>query len=100
MHGVPNLLDRYRSQPPLIREAWLFLALLLVGLCMVPVAVYYTGHEMLGPYAEGGLLQFWRDYFTGLARGGLPWWLLALGPYAFVMSCRGARIAWRRSARV
>ncbi|MGE0582431.1 MAG: hypothetical protein AB7P31_09935 [Steroidobacteraceae bacterium] len=97
---MPRFLDTYRARPPIVREALLLLVALLIGLVMLPVAIYYTGHEVLGPYLRGGLLRFWGDYFAGLAHGGLPWWLLALGPYALVMSCRGARLAWRLSARM
>ncbi|MCW5570984.1 MAG: hypothetical protein KIT78_07790 [Steroidobacteraceae bacterium] len=97
---MSDLLARYRSQSTLARESWLLLVLLSVGVIVLPVAVYVSGHELLGPYARGGFFRFWGDFFLGLARGGLPWWLLAIGPYALVMSCRVARFAWRRSARV
>ena len=82
------------------RAAPLLLLALLVGLIVLPIAVYYTGHEVLGPYADGGLLRFWGDFFVGLGHGGLPWWFLALGPYVLVMFCRVARFAWRRSSEV
>lgn len=97
---MTRLLETYRSKPPMAREALLLLLALLVGLIVLPIAVYYTGHEVLGPYADGGLLRFWGDFFVGLGHGGLPWWFLALGPYVLVMFCRVARFAWRRSSEV
>ena len=95
-----RLLEAYRSRPLLAREALLLLGAILIGLIVLPIAVYCTGHEVLGPYARGGLLHFWGDFFLGLAHGELPWWLLALGPYALVMFCRAAALAWRRTTRV
>jgi|JRYI01.1.fsa_nt_gb hypothetical protein len=97
MARLPEIL---RSRPWPQREALVLFAALIVGLILLPPAVYYTGHEMLGPYARGGLPQFWGDYLAGLVHGSLPGWLLALGPYACVMFGRGARLAWRLGARV
>ncbi|HNR23163.1 MAG TPA: hypothetical protein PKL49_09075 [Steroidobacteraceae bacterium] len=89
----------YRARSPLAREALLALIALIVGVTLLPLAVYYTGVEILGPYSEGGLWRFWGDFFKGLARGGLSWWLIALGPYALLLFARGARGALRWTAR-
>lgn len=95
-----SLLAPFRSPSLLVREGALLVAALLLGITLIPVAVYFTGHEVLGDYAGGGLFRFWGDFFLALYRGQLPWWLLALGPYALVMFTRATRAAFRRSARV
>lgn len=97
---MTSWLETWRAQSRLAREGWLLLTMLGLGLLALPPAVYFTGLEVLGPYQNGGLFRFWGDFFLGLTRGDLPWWLLALGPYAFVLFIRAARLGWRLSARV
>lgn len=92
-------IDAYRAQPPLVREALVALIALVVGITLMPLGVYYTGVETLGSYSEGGLWRFWGDFFKGLARGGLSWWTLALGPYVLLLFVRAARAAFRLTAR-
>jgi len=96
---MANPIAAYRARPPLVREALIALIALIVGITLLPLAVYYTGVEILGPYSEGGLWRFWGDFFKGLARGGLSWWLIALGPYALLLFARATRTAFRLTAR-
>jgi hypothetical protein len=96
---MANPIATYRAQSPVVREALIALIALIVGVTLLPVAVYYTGVETLGPYTGGGLWRFWGDFFKGLAQGGLSWWLIALGPYALLLFARGARAAFRLTAR-
>ncbi|MBV6417264.1 MAG: hypothetical protein CMLOHMNK_01910 [Steroidobacteraceae bacterium] len=95
-----SLLAAFRSPSLPVRECALLAAALLVGITIVPIAVYFSGHEVFGAYTGGGLFRFWGDFFVALFRGNLPWWILALGPYALLMFIRATRVAWRQSARV
>lgn len=95
---MSSFIEQYRARSPLAREAVLAGVAIFIGVSVLPLAVYFTGMKVLGPYAGGGLFRFWGDFFVGLAHGGVPWWLLALGPYALVLAGRGFRLAWRRSA--
>ena len=59
--------------------AWL-LAAVLAGVVGLPIAVYFTGASVLGPYANGGLGQFMVDFLADLLRLRGPAVALALGP--------------------
>ena len=67
--------------------AWLAAALLFAA-AVLPFLVYYTGTQTLGPYANGGPLQFVGDFYVSLAQMQSAAWTLLLGPVALV-------IVWR-----
>lgn len=93
---MPQPLVALRSSSPLTRELLWLLACLIVGVTLLPIAVYYTGVRVLGPYTGGGLWSFWGDFFRGLGHGGGPWWLIVAGPYALLLFVRAVRAGWRR----
>lgn len=92
---MPEQTDPAPARSPLAREAILFGICLFAGLVLMPLGVYFVGKAVLEAYAGGGFFRFWADWFRGLASGGLAWWLCTLGPYAFVLFIRGARLALR-----
>lgn len=78
-------------------SAWL-LAALLFAAAALPLLVYYTGLYTLGPYAHGGPLQFFRDYYADLARLRPAPWVLLLGPVTLVLLWRViVAYAWPRA---
>ncbi len=72
-------------------ETSAFLLCLLAGITLVPALVWGVGSRTLGPYTNGGLLEFWRDDLLALMHGTIPHWIVALGPYAALWAWRGAR---------
>jgi hypothetical protein len=68
-------------------SAWL-LAALLFAAAALPLLVYFTGLQTFGPYAHGGPLDFFRDYYADLARLRPAAWLLLLGPVIMVLLWR------------
>jgi len=69
---------------------------LVLGLLIMPLLIWLVGSTQLGPYANGGLGSLLADYYVALAKGSLPHWLVALGPYAAVWLLRGLRFWFRR----
>jgi hypothetical protein len=67
-----------------------------LGVVVLPPAVWIVGSWKLGPYANGGLLALWRDFFVALFHGSVPYWLVALGPYVGLWLLRAARFAVHR----
>lgn len=73
------------------REMALFGGALALGLVVVPLLIWIVGHRTLGPYTRGddphgmGPLALYGDYFTGLARGWLGYWVVALGPAVLLL---------------
>lgn len=74
------------------RELVFALVLLVLGVLVLPAAVFGTGQVLFGAYEAGGLGAFYADLFAALARGGLAAWLLVLSPLGVVVL---ARLAWR-----
>jgi hypothetical protein len=80
--------------PPRVRrELILFGALLLFGLVGVPLLIWLAGNRWLGPYTHeqnphGGPLALLQDFFVGLLHGSAVFWVVALGPAAFILLVR------------
>lgn len=75
-------------------------AALLFAATVLPVLVYYTGTQTLGPYSKGGPLQFVGDFYVSLAHLRGAAWTLLLGPAALVAFWRMLVVfAWPREAQ-
>lgn len=72
-------------------------ALLLFGVLLLPVAVYWVGQQIIGEYTpEGGLLALIGAIWSDLATGNPLAWILVLSPYVFVLLLRLTWLAARR----
>lgn len=77
--------------------AWLAAALVFSATAL-PLLVYCTGLQTLGPYARGGPLQFFLDYYADLGRLRPGAWTLLLGPVGLVLLWRVlVEYAWPRA---
>jgi hypothetical protein len=54
------------------------------AVAILPALVFYTGTRLLGPYAGGGLRDFYGDFLRDLAGLELSAWVLLFGPVALV----------------
>jgi hypothetical protein len=86
---------RYRRSRGLTRELVTLGLCLFLGLALMPLLIWIVGKAELGPYANGGLGALLGDYYLGLAKGSLAYWLVALGPYAALWLLRGLRCWFR-----
>ena len=76
--------------------AWVAVALLFAA-AVLPFLVYYTGTQTLGPYANGGPMQFVGDFYGSLAQLQGAAWTLLLGPVSLVVFWRVlVAFAWPR----
>lgn len=73
------------------RELVIFGGALAFGLIALPLLIWLAGHTLLGPYAHGGIFRFVGDFFVALGRGNPLFWIIALGPVAFLAL---ARLLW------
>jgi hypothetical protein len=78
------------------RELIIFGGALLFGLIGVPLATWFVGNRILGPYTHGtnthaGPMALLGDVFVGLAHGELSCWVVALGPALIILF---VRVAW------
>jgi hypothetical protein len=76
-------------------------AALLFAAAVLPFLVYYTGTQTLGPYSNGGPLQFVSDFYASLAHFRGAAWTLLLGPAALVIFWRVlVAFAWPRKSQI
>lgn len=78
------------------RELIIFGSALFIGLVIVPLAIWFVGNRILGPYVHGsnpnaGPLALVGDFFAGLSQGTLSCWIVALGPAVIILF---TRVAW------
>ncbi len=95
-----DLLDRARrsftERSRLTRDLFVFGCALIVGIVGVPLAIWFVGNRMLGPYTHGtnthaGPMALLGDFFAGLAHGEMSFWIVAIGPALIILF---VRIAW------
>jgi hypothetical protein len=94
MNPISRLWRRYRRLDGVTRELATFALCLLLGVLVIPAAIYLVGLKLLGSYSNGGYFAFVRDISVALGSFSWPFWLLALGPYLGVWLLR----IWRRYA--
>ena len=93
---MPAADDRFRRL--LIRESAGGLALLLFGLLLLPVAVYFIGGRVFGSYEGDGFGGFFGGVMGRLAAGNGWAWFLVLSPLLLVVTIRVLAWGWRALA--
>ena len=78
------------------KELALLLGLLLFGLILLPIAVFFVGNLVFGDYGASGFSGFFNA-LSGKIRGG-EWdaWFLILSPYLAWQTVRLTAFLWRR----
>jgi hypothetical protein len=99
----PTLLDllararhSFTDRSRISREAIVLGAALMIGLVGVPLAIWFVGNRILGPYIHGtnthaGPMALLGDFYAGLGNGFVSYWVVALGPAVIILF---VRIAW------
>lgn len=86
---------RYR----IVSELALLSVLVLIGVALVPVAVYLVGEAFFGDYGGGDFAAFYRDLHAQFRAGNAAVWLLLLSPYVLWQLARATAWGARRTAR-
>jgi hypothetical protein len=73
----------------------IFASALLLGLVVVPLLIWVVGNRILGPYSHGnnlhaGPMALLGDFYEGLSKGWLSYWVVALGPLVIIVVARAA----------
>jgi len=68
---------------------------ILLGFVVVPLLIWVVGNRILGPYTHGsnlhaGPMALLGDYYEGLSKGWLSYWIVALGPLVIIVVARAA----------
>jgi hypothetical protein len=77
------------------RELIIFGAALIIGLVVVPLAIWSVGNRILGPYTHGsnthaGPMALLGDFYFGLSQGWTTFWIVAVGPAVIILFVRVA----------
>jgi hypothetical protein len=94
------LQDRPASARKIItREAGLLLGLFLLGLVVLPIAVYSVGQAIFGDYGGGSYGHFYSQ-LSGRIRAADPAaWFLVMSPYLALQTLRLIALGWRTAGR-
>jgi len=81
--STPNVTAPARKTDPIAawREARLLLILLLIGLLVLPGAIYLVGQMVFGAYDGKGFTDFFVRNLRGFFSGNPVIWFLSLSPY-------------------
>ena len=79
----------------MVREILLFLVLAILGLVVLPIAIFYVGGLVFGEYGGDGFGHFLESIVLRLAAGDRFAWLLILSPYVVLQLFRIMALAWR-----
>ena len=88
--------DWYFALPRLQFEAMTCGVAVLVGLLLMPALIYLAGLVVLKPYAHGGVFSLYYDWFAGLFGGHSSFWIVVIGPLAFLTIFRLCRWLLRK----
>ncbi|MGI9220767.1 MAG: hypothetical protein ACR2QS_07005 [Woeseiaceae bacterium] len=77
------------------RELALFLGLLLFGLVLLPIGVFFVGDQVFGDYGPAGFTGFFNTLSGKIRSGEGVAWFLVLSPYLAWQSIRLTALAWR-----
>ena len=78
------------------RELALFLSLLLFGLVLLPVAVFFVGDQVFGDYGPAGFTGFFNALSGKIRSGDGVAWFLVISPYLGWQTVRLTALMWRR----
>jgi hypothetical protein len=87
-----------RLADPWATELGLAALLLLLGVALMPVLIFYTGAAALGRYEGASLGNLYHSLFAGLGQSSVASWVVFLGPYGLYLLFKGLRAGWRMGA--
>ncbi len=73
----------------------MFLVLAIIGIALLPLAVFFVGDAVFGSYGGDGFGDFFESLLGKLGRADRFAWLLVLSPYIVVQVLRMMAMGWR-----
>jgi hypothetical protein len=95
--SINAFIQRLRTASRRERELWFAAATVGFGLLILPLFIYFAGNTTLGAYERGGLGTFLLDFYSGLIRPHVAYWLVVTGPYLLITL---ARLLWHLRKRL
>ena len=82
------------------KEAAIFLAMLFLGLIILPVAIWFVGNVVFGDYGGAGYGDFFGNLTLRIVSGNLAAWFLVLSPWLTLQAVRLALAGWRHAGKL
>ncbi len=99
MRDDPVKHRQYSVRKAITREVGLLLGLLLVGLVLLPIAVYVVGQAIFGDYGGDSYGHFYSE-LNGRIRDADPAaWFLVLSPYLGLQTLRLIALGWKAAGQ-
>lgn len=92
--------DQGELKAKFLKELATVAILFLVGLVVLPIAIYLVGNALFGGYDDGGFATFYGALHADLRDGAFPVWFLVLSPYLVWQLLRLTVWGYRQSSRV
>ena len=89
---------RFAKDSPWGSQLVAAVAVLLLGVILMPVLIFYAGVTALGRFEGVSLGHLYSSVFEGLREGSIASWAVILGPYGLYLLFRALRGWWRASA--
>jgi len=77
------------------KELALLLTLVLFGLVLLPICVFFVGDLVFGDYGRSGFSGFFNTLSSKIREGNGVAWFLVLSPYLAWQTIRLTAYAWR-----
>lgn len=74
--------------------------MLFLGCVLLPLAIWYVGNIVFGPYGGSGYGDFFSSLSSRLRAGDLVAWFLVFSPWLALQVVRLAVFGWRRARKL
>ena len=82
------------------KEAAIFVAMLFLGLVILPLAIWFVGDVVFGDYGGTGYGDFFGNLTLRIVSGNLAAWFLVLSPWFTLQVIRLAFAGWRHASKL
>jgi hypothetical protein len=91
-------ITEFTEQRPWAVELGAAVLCLLIGVALMPMAIFYAGTATLGRYEGASLGHLYGSIFTGIGANSTAAWVVVLGPYGLYLLFKLLRAWWRAAA--
>jgi hypothetical protein len=88
-------ITEFTDENPWAVEVAAAVVCLLIGVALMPGAIFYTGAAALGKYEGASVGHLYSSVFTGIGAGSAAAWVVVLGPYGLYLLFKVLRLWWR-----
>jgi hypothetical protein len=93
-------ITEFAEQRPWAAELGAAVASLVIGVALMPLAIFYAGVTALGRYEGASVAHLYSSVFTGIGTGSTAAWVVVLGPYGLYLLFKLLRAWWRTGAQI